>query len=430
MAFFKRLKLKRHGLIFASFTVLAFQNCTALKATSSSVTLSSSESPIEDPPAQELPPLSDTKVGCDSEGSLDARTDILKCEPWESEGWWQEWWGDKGDTGDSLDGRRFNRYPVRAEHVTGSAVVSSDCVYGNCLKVNMNGWNSTTPGFLSVNWIIPGLGGCSHATLGCVPQQEVYMRYYFKLSPNFEPDGYTFDSYYTGTGGGIHEGGGGKFPGLADALNGSSYAPTSIQCGNGGEGPTEGTECWSLRTTYQPCHATFNGTHNVCAENGNPEAKTRLGLYPYMYNNGIIGGTRYSAAYFDDDGRGSMSGPCTDTFGFGGGKNGPYASGAFCGSGVPGLLNNRWYLYEMHVKMNDPGVANGIIEAWIDGALKYKKTNAIFRNVGHNNIGVRQFWLDVYEGGSGVAMKEDMSVTFDQMVLSTKSRVGPWSAHE
>ena len=279
----------------------------------------------------------------------------------------------------------------------------------------MLAWNHTPGGgWMGLNWVIPGLGGCSHDVLGCIPQQEVWTRYYLKLSPNFEGRGYSVIN-------GSPDDGGGKFPGLADATNGSSFSSIGEQCGNGGEGPTNGTECWSLRTTFQPCGVLQNGIHDACIEGGNPNAHTRFGFYPYMYTPGLVEGTRYSVAYMDNDGRGGMDGPCSSTYGFGGGIN--YSSGP-CGIGAPGLVNDRWYLIELHVKMNTPGTGDGVIESWIDGVLRYQKTNVNFRNIGHNNLGVRTFWLDIYTGGTGVGMKEDMWAYFDQMVIATGARVG------
>ncbi len=460
--------------------------------------------PVVEPPVVVPPPKVDpgSTPGCEGEGGLAGRSDVLKCEEFESSNWWQKpgWYAANPTTGAALDGRRFYHYP--ANSAQSSEIVSYGCISGSCLKVNMTGWEKGGGGYMSNVWSIPGLNGCSHDELGCLPQQEVYMRYYLKLSPNFDPAGYTVNDWRTGTGGGKLEGGGGKFPGLADATNGSGLVPgnpgygdntwdPNAQCGNGGDGPTYGTECWSLRTTYHECGVTDNGVFNHCAQDGNPNASSVFGLYPYIFNNGIknipkikfsevgpngnailaelinrgvleevsstevrvkkylehnkqrveeiakndfniiwfdilkksliIGGTRYSYVAFDDDGRSGMDGPCTDPFGFGGGK---YKIMPSCGHGKPGLINDKWYLFEMHVKMNTPGVANGVIQAWIDGELRYEKTNVIFRMPGHNNLGVRQFWLNVYEGGVNVAMKEDMAMYMDQLVIATGARAG------
>lgn len=365
------------------------------------------------------PGLAAAPAGCEAETSLTARTDILKCEGWEAAGWNNNgWYQDQGDTGNALDGRRFNRFPMddtRYANFASSAVITgTGCLSGNCMRVNMLSYlTAAGGGWVGMNWIIPGQGGCSHSTLGCVPQQDVYARYYLKLSPNFDPEGYGVKT-------GERSGGGGKFPGLADATNGASGTP-SIQCGNGGEAPVNGTECWSARTTFQLCQVTYNGVYNGCAQAGNVNASTRFGFYPYMYDGSPVG-IRFTSAYWDDDGRGNADGPCDATYGFGGGKN--YTNvPPFCGIGNMGLDNDRWYEVEIHTKMNDPGVANGILEGWLDGVLRYRKTNVNYRNPGHNNIGVRQFWLDIFTGGTGVGMKEDMYVLFDQMVVATQ-RIG------
>jgi hypothetical protein len=359
-------------------------------------------------------------ASCGTEGGLVGRTDILRCEPWESSTWWQasDWKSDKGDPGKvgAWNGTRINHYPVQDFNVIGATTVSSGCISGSCLRATMWAWNNhpVNGEFISSSLIIPGRGGCSHATIGCVPQQEVYVRYYLKLSPNWSPVSYAISD-------GSHDAtGGGKFPGLADATD------TGYQCGNGGEGPTNGTECWSLRLTYQSCWVTFNGTHNVCAEGGN-SYNTRLGFYPYMYNGGGINGTAFSQAMWDADGRSTLAGPCNSTYGFGGGTNGPSTTPPYCGIGVPGISPGVWHLVELHVKMNDVGSANGVMEAWLDGTLRYQKTNVIFRNAGHNNLGIRQFWLDIFQGGTGVLMGEEMYVYVDQLVIATGSRPGPWT---
>lgn len=356
-------------------------------------------------------------AGCENEPSLSQRTDVLKCEPWESSTWWSNsgWWFDQGDTGDALDGRRFNRFPIdqsRMDNMT-TSVVSDGCLVGSCLKVNMLGWQKKAGSYMAMSWIIPGQGGCSHSSLGCVPQQDIYMRYYMKFAPNFDPENYAFVD-------GSPQGGGGKFPGLGDATNGFQNNP-SIQCGNGGEGPTLGIECWSARLNYNVGTFTSNGPQNAFLTARNYNASTRFGWYPYLYWNGATGGTRFSSAFWDNDDRGnSLAGACNTTYGFVGGT----VNLPSCSTGPAGLLNNKWYLVEIHIKMNDVGQANGVMEAWLDGELRYQKTNVVFRNPGHNNLGIRQAWFDVYAGGVGVGMKEDTYVMFDELVVAS-SPIGP-----
>lgn len=349
--------------------------------------------------------------GCEAEGGLAGRTDILKCEPWESSVWYKNgWYRDQGDTGYALDGRRFYRYPADAAAVAETAIVTDGCLVGSCLKVTLRDWTQKIGSSLAMSWIIPGEGGCAHSTVGCVPQQEVYLRYYLRLAPNFDPENYAFAD-------GSAQGGGGKWPGLGDALNGWSGNPAAIQCGNGGEGPTNGTECWSARLNFATGGITDNGAHEVMQEAGNYNAKTRFGLYPYLYNNGVTGGTRFTSMFADSDYRGpNNNGACNTTFGFS------------CGLHEPGILNNKWYLIEQRIKMNTPGTANGVMELWLDGQLRYSKTNVMFRLPGHNNVGVRQAWFDIYAGGVGVGYKENTWLMIDQMVVSTSARPGPWAA--
>lgn len=365
-------------------------------------------------------------AGCENEPSLAARTDILKCEAWESSTWWQlpGWYRDQGDTGLALDGRRFHRFPVDQtwmDQFSNVQLTTTDCLIGSCLKVNMRGWQNGGGSHMAQNWIIPGIGGCSHDTLGCVPQQEIYFRFYMKLAPNFDPE-----NYYVGNG--EAQGGGGKFPGLSDALNGTSLNPAAIQCGNGGEGPETGTECWSLRTNFNVPWHTDNGPRNSCLESKVYNCTTRFGLYPYLYVPFQVEGSRYTSAFADDfysppitwsdnqiPPQVFQDGTCTNTYGF------------HCGLGKPGLVNDKWYMVEMRVKMNTPGTPDGIIQLWLDGTLRYSKTNTMFRLPGHNNVGIRAAWWDIFSGGLSVAMKEDTYALFDQMVVST-APIGPNTA--
>jgi hypothetical protein len=81
---------------------------------------------------------------------------------------------------------------------------------------------------------------------------------------------------------------------------------------------------------------------------------------------------------------------------------------------------------EWYVKMNTPGVANGIMAGWIDGELKYLKTNVLYRQAVHDNLHVRTVWLNVHSGGEGVGPPQDTAIFLDQLVLSTDAQPGPW----
>jgi hypothetical protein len=82
------------------------------------------------------------------------------------------------------------------------------------------------------------------------------------------------------------------------------------------------------------------------------------------------------------------------------------------------LSDNRWYCIETHLKMNTPGVANGVIELWVDGVQTMSYTGRTFRGPSvsnpngnssltiFNNIriyrqaGVGTMWYDNFAVGS------------------------------
>ena len=74
------------------------------------------------------------------------------------------------------------------------------------------------------------------------------------------------------------------------------------------------------------------------------------------------------------------------------------------------LADNRWYCIETHEKLNTPGVANGIAQAWIDGAQVLNVTNIKYREAGNNNLwnavaifrqtGRGNIWWDRYATGN------------------------------
>src|SRR5690242_21860408 len=66
---------------------------------------------------------------CSSEAGLAGRSDVVFCEPWENSAWWQ--------TGYVTDGSKTQPRPVTAERVARTSVVSSGCVAGRCLEVDM-----------------------------------------------------------------------------------------------------------------------------------------------------------------------------------------------------------------------------------------------------------------------------------------------------
>ncbi len=50
------------------------------------------------------------------------------------------------------------------------------------------------------------------------------------------------------------------------------------------------------------------------------------------------------------------------------------------------FTDSKWYCVETHEQLNTPGVANGIAQAWVDGALVMSVTNIIYRQAGDNSL--------------------------------------------
>ena len=73
------------------------------------------------------------------------------------------------------------------------------------------------------------------------------------------------------------------------------------------------------------------------------------------------------------------------------------------------LADNRWYCIETYEKLNTPGVANGISQAWVDGTQVMNVTNIMYRLAGKNNLwngvgifrqtGRGNIWWDRYATG-------------------------------
>jgi hypothetical protein len=242
---------------------------------------------------------------------------------------------------------------------------------------------------LAVHWPL--------ARAGLAPE-ELYLRYYLKLGPTF--------NVYSGDAAGNIVGRGGKLPGLADVRGTSDPGG---QCGNGGD-TADGINCWSMRAGFEHCY-------RACSTK--PGASMRFASYLYFYQQEVGEGSSFGHnGLWDNNPIGGSTGR--------GGTCQTVPTNTACGIGDGGdLLNDRWYRIEMHVKMNTPGQADGVIEGKVDGVLSYQKKNMIFRIPGHDNLHVRTIWLDVFKGGT-VGNLTDQQVYLDQMVVALKDWVGPW----
>ena len=347
-------------------------------------------------------------ASCSSEATLQGRTDVLHCEPWSSATWYTSYYDDGSKTA-----------PTFATGPDQTSIQTNCFASGPCLRVRCRAYtDGGCGGMLAHHYPIPGT------------QQEVYLRYYIRMSSNWSPENYCGDPSCIPSGAiGENTTSGGKWPGLADTR---TNADPSGQCGNGGA-YSDGLNCWSGRLRYRNC--TGSGGADICTAGGGSET-TRLGWYWYVPP--ASGANNQMFAAFDNQSWG------TDMAGSGGtcasdplnvGSTG--SDSTSCGKGAAGLKNSTWYRVELHIRMNTPGVADGVAEAWIsevssDGLTdvstqKYTKTNMKFREVGHDNLHVRTVWLDVHMGGEFNGPLTESYIELARMVVATK-RIGAFKS--
>lgn len=314
---------------------------------------------------------------CASETKIDARDDIVFCESWDSDSWWQ----DHGylDIAAVEEPRE-----VQASSVENVEIVSEGCLQGKCLQVNMNKGDLRA---LSVAWPLKEAN---------VAPDNVFLRYHIKLSDNW--DGNMCDSD------GEIVGAGGKFPGIADIR---TYRDSVGQCGNGGYSG-DGLNCFSQRAIFGGCS---NDDGSPCSLES--DVATRFGSYIYHnQQNGSTGDAGYwHGASFGQSG--ASFGTCDSS-----------SSNMNCGKGDGGLFQRGiWYQVEMQITMNDVGQNNGIIRGWVDGQLSFEKLNVEFRESNHDLLHNRLIWLDIYKGGV-YGNCSDSKVYLDQMVVALDKPVG------
>jgi hypothetical protein len=85
------------------------------------------------------------------------------------------------------------------------------------------------------------------------------------------------------------------------------------------------------------------------------------------------------------------------------------------------LTKNRWYCIEQYVRMNTPGVHNGIIRAWVEGRPAFSKEDIMFRTV--DTLKIEQIWMNVYHGGTAVS-PYDQHLYIDNVVIA-RQYIGP-----
>jgi hypothetical protein len=77
------------------------------------------------------------------------------------------------------------------------------------------------------------------------------------------------------------------------------------------------------------------------------------------------------------------------------------------------LQIGRWHRIYQRLKVNTPGVRDGVLECRVDGRLVYRKTDVYLRDVGpynlsappynvSTNLAIRRVWLNMFHGGSAL----------------------------
>lgn len=332
---------------------------------------------------------------CSHEATLQGRTDIIHCEPWTSSTWYTNY---------NDDGEKTS--PTAATGPDQTSLQTNCFLGGNCLRVRCIDYTAGgCGGMLAHQYPIPG----NH--------DEIYLRYYIRTSSNWSPENYCANASFCGTLG-ANVDNGGKWPGLGDVR---TNADPSGQCGNGGD-YSDGINCWSGRLKYRNCLG--SGGANICSDGA---MNTRLGWYWYVPP--AVSANNQEFGPFDNQSWGTTNATCS-TSETNLGSTGTDATS--CGKGSAGIKNNTWYRVELHIKMNTPSVADGIAEAWISevttsditvATKKYSKTNMMFRLTGHDNLHVRNVWLDVHMGGEFVGPLTESYIELANLVVSTQ-RIG------
>jgi hypothetical protein len=101
--------------------------------------------------------------------------------------------------------------------------------------------------------------------------------------------------------------------------------------------------------------------------------------------------------------------------------------------GARGLVElEKWTAVEWHVKVNTPGIANGVLQVWVDGLLAMDRQDIILRGDESvwdarlmNNMLINSApWIVHFYGGKEPPYVRDHTALFDNFVMA-KSYIGP-----
>ncbi len=158
-----------------------------------------------------------------------------------------------------------------------------------------------------------------------------------------------------------------KLPGFSGHHNGGSYGAAG---GNGG-GWAGLCKSWSARTIISKPTSANSGLYRIYAyhkDNKNFQGNTKASDHPCINKKNIVPAQTGLRNF------GQMI------------------------AGKHKITDNKWHTITHHVKLNDIGKSNGILELFIDGAPAGRATNLNFtNNPEYHNIA---FWFTIYHGGS------------------------------
>jgi len=85
----------------------------------------------------------------------------------------------------------------------------------------------------------------------------------------------------------------------------------------------------------------------------------------------------------------------------------------------PRMFRDRWYQIEVHLKVNTPGRADGVVEWWMDG-----RPAGEYRNVGFVKAGDESYWTEVSWNPTWGSPKDtaarEMSMLIDHFYVSAR----------
>ena len=84
---------------------------------------------------------------------------------------------------------------------------------------------------------------------------------------------------------------------------------------------------------------------------------------------------------------------------------------------VATLDNGQWYCVEGRIKLNTPGLHDGILQGWVDGAPAFDRSDVAFRFSDQGDMHIKSFWFDVYYGGNETSPRTN-EIQFDSLALS------------